>query len=416
MKQSELFFHTLKDAPADEESVNAQYLIRGCYIEKLMSGVYTFLPLGWRVFNKITNIIREELNAIGGQELFMPALQPKELWDETGRWEDMNEVMFQFKGRGNREIGLAATHEETITDIVRKRVNSYKDLPFSMYQIQTKFRNEPRAKSGILRGREFFMKDLYSFHATEKDLNTFYDAVKEAYLKIFTRCGLDAKIVEASGGVFSKEYSHEFQVEVESGEDTIYNCKACGLQRNKELIEEGSETCPECSKKLTPWSGVEVGNIFKLGTRFSDSMGATFTDKDGNKKPIIEASYGIGPSRVMGTIVEVHYDKDGIIWPKEVAPFQVHVLIVGENKEVVDEAQKVYNDLLGIGLEVLLDNRDKRPGEKLKEADLLGIPVRIVVSPKTLEKGMVEVKERAKQKETLIELNAITAHINETLQ
>lgn len=400
MKQSQLFGKTLKTVPKDEISRNAELLIRGGFIDKLMAGAYSYLPLGYRVLEKIKNIIREEMNAIGGQELFMPALQPKALWEETGRWTDPGKaVMFQFKGREDKEYGLGWTHEEVIVDIARKRVSSYKDLPFALYQIQDKFRDEPRVKSGLLRGKEFSMKDLYSFHATEEDLLNFYEKAKLAYLNVFKRCGLDALVVEASGGSFSKEYSHEFQVLTPFGEDTIFYCPNRDFAQNKEISKvKAGDKCPSCGEKIMEGKTIEVGNIFKLYTKYSAPMKLQFTDADGKKKDVIMGCYGIGPSRVMGAIAEVHNDKKGIIWPENIAPYKIHLLTLDDNSKVMEAGEKLYHHFLQKGEEVLWDDRALSPGVKFADADLIGIPTRLIVSKKTLEQEAMEFKRRGEEK------------------
>jgi len=412
MRQSHLFGKTTKQIPKDEKSINAQLLIKAGFIDKLMAGVYSYLPLGFKVFKNIENIIREEMNAVGGQEILMPALQPKELWEETGRWDKMD-IMYKFKDRSGRELSLGPTHEEIITDIVRKQVKSYKDLPFALYQIQDKFRDEPRAKSGLLRGREFVMKDLYSFHRDERDLNEYYEIVKNTYLKIFKRTGLEAISVEASGGVFTKEYSHEFMVKTPAGEDITIYCEFCGFAQNKEiaLVKEGDK-CPECGKEILKASKtVEGGNIFKLGVKFSQDMGALFMDSDGTKKPIIMGCYGIGLGRLMGTVVEVSHDDKGIIWPKTIAPYQFHLILLGEGKALVKKAEELYNILTKENLEVLYDDRDLSAGVKLSDSDLIGIPFRLILSEKTLAKKSVELKERKSKEIKLIPLNKIVKEV-----
>lgn len=400
MKQSQLFGKTLKTVPKDEVSRNAELLIRGGFIDKLMAGAYSYLPLGYRVLNKIKNIIREEMDSINGQELFMPALQPKALWEETDRWTDPGKaVMFQFKGREDKEYGLGWTHEEVIVDIARKRVSSYKDLPFALYQIQDKFRDEPRAKSGLLRGREFSMKDLYSFHATEEDLLNFYEKSKVAYLNIFKRCGLDALVVEASGGSFSKEFSHEFQVLTPFGEDMIFYCPHRDFAQNKEIAKvKAGDKCPVCNEKIIEGKTIEVGNIFKLYTKYSAPMKLQFTDADGKKKDVIMGCFGIGPSRVMGAIVEVSSDKNGIIWPANVAPHTIHLLTIGTSAAVNEAGEKLYNHLLKKGEEVLFDDRAMSPGAKFADSDLIGIPTRLIISEKTLARESVESKRRGEEK------------------
>ncbi|MFA7653813.1 MAG: aminoacyl--tRNA ligase-related protein [Candidatus Magasanikbacteria bacterium] len=408
MYQSKLFTKTLREAPKDEVSLNAQLLIRAGFIDKLMAGVYTFLPLGLRTLNKIQNIIREEINAVGGQEVLMPALNPKENWEKTGRWSGLD-VLFKLEGAGDKEYALGASHEEVVTPLVQKFAVSHKDLPCAVYQIQNKFRNEPRAKAGLLRGREFSMKDLYSFHKDEKDLDGYYEKVKAAYFKIYERVGLGAitHLVFSSGGTFSK-YSHEFQTITKYGEDTVYICEKCGVGVNKEIIAE-QIICPECGgKDLKEEKAIEVGNIFKLMTKYSAAFDYNYIAEDGSKKPVMMGCYGIGPSRVMGTIAEVLHDENGIIWPQSVAPFNVHLVSFGKNgDEVAKTADKLYNDLTKRGVEVLYDDRDIGAGAKFADADLIGIPKRIVVSKKTLEQNSVEVKMRNEKENKLVNINKL---------
>lgn len=398
MKQSRFFYKTLKETPKDEEAINARLLVRGGFVDKLMAGVYNFLPLGLRVLNKIENIIREEMNAVGGQEILMPALHPREIWDKTRRWE--MEVLFRLKGAGDKDLALGPTHEETVTPLVQKKVKSYKDLPVAVYQIQTKFRNEPRSKSGLLRGREFRMKDLYSFHVSEADLDQYYKQVEKAYEKIWQRLGLGALTIKtyASGDVFSK-YSHEYQTLCATGEDTIYVCEQCQVAVNKELIQEQA-VCPECgNKKLVEHKAIEVGNIFKLQTKFSKAFNFKFKDEQGKEQLVSMGCYGIGPSRIMGTVVEVFHDQRGIIWPMSVAPFQVHLINL---KTTNQPADKIYANLVKKGIDVLYDDRlTVSAGEKFTEADLIGIPHRLVISEKTGRQ--IEYKQRASQTIKLID-------------
>ncbi len=414
MLQSKLFTKTVKESPKDEISFNAQVLIKAGFIDKVTAGVYTFLPLGLKVHNKICDIIREEMDAIGGQEILMPALTPKEVWQTTGRW-DTFDALFRLSGADKKEYALGATHEEIITPLAKKHIFSYKELPVCIYQIQTKFRNELRAKSGLIRGREFSMKDLYSFHMSEEDLEKFYDTVVESYFKIFDRCGLSDKtyLTFATGGAFSK-YSHEFQTITEAGEDTIYICDNCKVAINEEIIKE-QKICPDCGKsKFRKEKAVEVGNIFKLGTRFSKPFGLQFTDESGGKRDVIMGCYGLGPSRLMGTIVEVSHDNKGIIWPEAIAPFKVHLLGIG-NKEsdIWKQADELYEKLQQAGIEVLYDDReDIRAGEKFADADLIGCPYRIVISEKTLAKGCVEVKKRNSEKCEFVKIDKIVKLLN----
>ena len=391
MRYSQLFPKTLREAPKEAVAANHRLLVRGGFIDQLMAGSWTLLPLGWRVISKINQIIREEMNAIGGQEMLMPLLHPKEIWNQTGRWESADEVMYKLKDTRERDFVLSFTHEEIVMDLVKKHVRSYKDLPLNVYHFSTKFRNELRPQGGILRGREFLMKDAYSLHTSEEDLMVWYERYKQAYLKIFERIGLDVFVTEASGGVFTDKHTHEFQVEAEFGEDTIYIKPGIREGFNKEVFE-GNEKDFEVKK------AIEVGNIFPLGPTYSEKMGANFIDRDGSKKPIWFGSYGIGPTRVLGTIVEVGHDDRGIIWPESVAPFDVYLVDLKNGEEV-------HNKLVGAGVEVLWDDREVSAGEKLADADLIGIPVRLVVSERTGDK--IEWKERSEEKTELLTLDEI---------
>jgi len=413
MRQSELFTKTRREISKDEDSINAQLLIRAGFVDKLMAGVYTFLPLGLKVFKKIENIIREEMVAIGGQEILMPSLQPKENWEKTGRWNGLDNL-FRFTSYYSKiDYALGATHEEIIAPLTKKFVFSYKDLPVYIFQIQNKFRDEKRVKSGLLRGREFFMKDFYSFHKDEKDLERFYfGKVKKAYENVFRRMGIGRStyFTFASGGTFSK-YSHEFQTVSSAGEDTIFLCEKCRIAINKEIISE-QNSCPNCgSKKLKEEKAVEVGNIFQLKTKYSIPFDLKYRDDSGREKDIIMGCYGIGLNRLMGVIVEIYHDKNGIIWPETVAPFKAHLLNLSKNKKNKDFAEKIYKDLSAYGrsttdgqnsgVEVLFDDRiDVTPGEKFADADLIGIPYRLVVSDKT--KDRIEIKRRDKKTVSLL--------------
>ncbi len=400
MKQSKLFGHTQKQSPKDEVSTNAQLLVRAGFVDKVGAGIYSYLPLGVRVLVKISEHVRNAMNAVGGQELLMPALHPKEYWVATGRW-DIFDVLYRLKASEDREYALGPTHEEILTPLASKFISSYRELPLSLYQIQTKFRDEPRAKSGLMRGREFLMKDMYSFHSTLEDLNRYYETVKEAYQKLYNNMGLIAYRTEASGGTFSK-YSHEFQVLTSAGEDTIYYCSECHYARNGEIIGELGEEkrCASCKKPLEQGLASEVGNIFNLGTKFSEKFGLTFRNEKGETSPVIMGCYGIGVSRLMGVMVEVFHDDRGIIWPESVAPFRVHLIILGNETDVITKSERLYQVLLQHNVEVLYDDRDVSAGVKLKDADLIGIPVRLVVSEKTGDK--VEWKRRNEEKAELI--------------
>lgn len=412
MRQSQLFGKTLRENPKDELSANAIFLERGGFVYKSMAGVYDYLPLGYRVLENIHRIIREEMNKIGGQEMFLSALQPKERWEKTGRWDTLRDIMYQLKDHSGRDMGLAATHEEAVAEIATRSIFSYKDLPLFVYQIQTKFRDEPRAKSGLIRGREFLMKDLYSFHADEKDLDRFYDLADKAYRAIFKRCGLEAFATEASGGTFTKQFTHEYQVLSDAGEDRILYCGHCRYAQNQEIssMKEGGK-CPKCKGSVRAGKSIEVGNIFKLGTKFSLAYGLFYANEKGEKRPVVMGSYGIGPGRLLGTIVEVHADEKGIQWPRAVAPFRVHLLRLptkekAAEKRIQKTAEDLYRMLLAKGMEVLYDERaDTTPGEKFADADLIGIPWRMVVSERTLEKKGVEVKPRGETEGKIVSVN-----------
>ncbi|MBI4994357.1 proline--tRNA ligase [Candidatus Peregrinibacteria bacterium] len=555
MRYSLLFGKTRYSAPSDADSANARFLIQGGFIEREAAGIYSYLPLGWRVLQKINNIIREEMNAKGGQEIFMPVLHPKENWLQTGRNEAMDSVLYRTRGSGDHEFILGPSHEEIVTPLVKKFIHSYKDFPLAVYQIQTKFRNEPRAKAGILRGREFGMKDMYSFHTSEEDLENYYEKMKTAYLRVYERLGLKVYIVEASGGSFSDKFSHEFSVITPAGEDTILVCEPCKYAQNLEIaeafmdvprgekdeeekplkevaarrgpsIEDGMKLhgipawkilktvvykmkngligvcirgdleinndklskflgeevhsaspdelktaeqnigfispvnnpnlpfiadhsvkhvknfctgankpnkdylnanlgrdftiktfahfadvplkCPKCGKEVQEQKAIEAGNIFKLGTKFSSAFGFTYTDEHGKECPITMGCYGIGNTRLMGAVVEASHDEKGIIWPISVSPYQMHLLHLGKEKETKDAAEKLYKKLCGKGIEVLYDDRNESAGKKLNDADLIGIPWRVIVSKKTLEKLSVEVKRRNEKEAKLVPMEGVS--------
>lgn len=564
MKYSKFFGKTRHDAPCDADSVNAKLLTQAGFIEKMAAGIYNILPLGQRVMSKICNIIRDEMDGVGSQELLLPALHPIDVWETTGRTVTMDDVLYRTKGAGNKDFVFGPSHEEAVTPLAAKYVQSYKDLPLSVYQIQTKFRDEPRAKSGLLRGREFGMKDMYSFHTSEEDLDAYYTTVIDAYLRVFERCGLYAHVIEASGGAFTDKFSHEFSIETPAGEDTIITCEDCGTAQNLEVaegkvadpdekeenekdmervdiergfsvednavahgvpeykilktvvyeVEEGGligvvirgdlnvsgtklerymkakvrpaspETlekarlvqgfispvnvpegvgisflgdhsitnvknfvtganeknvdlvnvnqgrdfiiddmvdlvevssgflCGKCNKPLTELKAVEAGNIFKLGTKFSEDFGLKYADSEGGTRPVVMGCYGIGTTRLMGTIVEASHDENGIIWPISVAPYHVHLISLGED----EAAEKIYADLEGEGVEVLYDDRDDRAGVKFKDADLIGIPVRVVVSKRTLESDSVELKLRDEEEGKMVKVNSLAKEIEKLLK
>ena len=401
MRYSQIIGKTKKDAPKDEESVSAQLLIRGGFIHKEIAGVYTFLPLGLKVLNKIVQIIREEMEAIDGQEMSLTALQNSELWKKTGRYDDeVIDIWFKTKFKNGGETCLAITHEEPLTNLMIQQINSYKDLPLYAFQFQTKFRNEIRSKGGLLRTREFLMKDLYSFDKTREDHEKYYERAKQAYIKIWERLGIgnETYFTFASGGSFSK-FSHEFQTVCETGEDTIYLDRKKKIAINKEVLNnEVLEELELNRDDLEEVRAIEVGNIFPLGIKFSEALGLFYTDEKGEQRPVIMGSYGIGLGRVMATIVELNHDEKGIIWPENISPYKV--MLVGlnlEDKKIKAQAEEIYKTLLENGVEVIYDDReDITAGQKFADCDLLGIPYRAVISQKT--DGKIELKKRSENK------------------
>lgn len=398
MRQTQLFTKTRKEAPKDEVSKNAQLLIRAGYIHKEMAGVYDLLPLGLRTIKKIEEIIREEMASIGGQEMELTALQEKELWEKTDRWDDEKvDVWFKTKLKNDTELGLGLTHEEPLTRLLTDHIHSYKDLPRYIYQFQTKFRNELRSKSGMMRGREFYMKDLYSFNRTEEEREAFYKEAGDAYRRIFERVGIGdtTYYTVADGGIFGPE-SHEFQTISEAGEDTIYVDEEKKIAINNEVYTDEKIAELGLDKdKLVEKKSIEVGNIFPLGTKFSEALGLTYTDEGGKPQPVVMGSYGIGLGRLMGTIVETLSDDYGIVWPESIAPFKVHLINVSaDDEDTVKWAEEIYTKLVDSDVEVLYDDRDSRAGEKLVDADLIGLPYQLIVGQKGREDGKVELKKR----------------------
>lgn len=385
MRVTNLFTKTSKSAPADEVARNAQLLIRAGYIHKEMAGVYVFLPLGKIVLDKIIQIVREEMNAVGGIEMSLTALQPKDVWEVSGRWDDnVMDVWFKTKLANGSEIGLAPTHEEPLTNLMKNHIQSYKDLPVYPYQFQIKFRNELRSKSGLMRGREFWMKDLYSFSRNQEEHDAFYELISAAYNRVYDRLGLGSITYKtfASGGSFAK-FSHEFQTLSPVGEDTIYVHEGKKIAINEEVFNnETLEYLDIKRDELVERKAVEVGNIFTLGTKFSDALDLTFTDEDGSSKKVIMGSYGIGPSRVMGLIAEHFADDKGLVWPENIAPFRIYLVRIGY--EAVSKADALYDELISRGIDVLYDDRDVRPGLKFADSELLGIPYRVTVSDRLL--------------------------------
>jgi prolyl-tRNA synthetase len=405
MRQSQLFTKTERNAPKDEATVNAQLLARAGFVSKLMAGVYSYLPLGLRTLKNIENIVREEMNAVGGQEISMPMIHPKSIWATTGGWDKID-VLFKVKSRTEKDYALGQSEEEVVTPLVMKYVNNYKDLPRAVYQINWKFRDELRSKAGLLRGVEFLMKDMYSFHETQEDFDRYFAEVKKAYFKIYSRLGLTAKATEASGGAFTQKISYEFMVLTDAGEDDILYCDACEFCVNVEIAKEKEgDNCTRCGKgTLSKAKASEVGNVFDLGQKFAKDFDVTYADKEGKKKHPIMGCYGIGVSRLMGVIVEKYNDEKGILWPESVAPFAVHLLALNG----VD-ATETYDSLQKAGLTVLYDEREISAGEKFAEADLIGIPWRIVVSPKLEDK--LEVKKRTEKEAQIIDFKTAVALI-----
>lgn len=397
MRQSQLFTKTRREAPKDEQAKNAELLIRAGFVHKELAGVYTYLPLGLRTLNNIVRIIREEMNAIGGQELSLTALQDKETWQKTDRWDDQkmdNWFKTEFKSGG--ETGLGITHEEPITRMMTEHIASYRDLPVYAYQFQTKFRNELRAKSGVMRGKEFLMKDLYSFSKDEEEHAAFFQKAREAYLKVFARMGIgeNTYVTFASGGSFS-QFSEEFQTVSDAGEDTIYVDEEKRLAVNKEVLTDETLATLDLSREtLVEKKAIEAGNIFNLGTRFSEALGLSYMNEAGESKPVVMGSYGIGPTRVMGIIAEVLSDEKGLVWPEEVAPFRYHLVALGNDPEITATTDALYAALQKKGDIVLYDDRDARAGEKFADSDLIGIPTRIVVGKEALASGKLEVVDR----------------------
>ncbi|HVV25821.1 MAG TPA: aminoacyl--tRNA ligase-related protein [Candidatus Saccharimonadales bacterium] len=397
MRLSQLFTKTSKNAPADETALNAQLLIKAGYIHKEMAGAYGYLPLGLKVLENIKQIVREEMNALGGQELIMTSLQRQELWEITDRWDDEKvDVWFKSHLQNGTPVGFGWSHEEPISDMMKNFISSYRDLPISVYQFQTKLRNELRAKSGIMRGREFVMKDLYSYARSDEEHQRIYDQLTAAYLRIFERVGLGDKtfLTFASGGAFT-QFSHEFQTLTEAGEDIIYVDRAKKLAVNKEVYtDEVLAQLGLDKSQLEEVKAAEVGNIFSFGSKKSEQLELYFTAEDGTRQPVILGSYGIGVTRLMGVIAEVFADDKGLVWPEAVAPAQVYLARLGDNDAVVKQADALYEKLTDQGATVLYDDRDARPGQKFADADLLGIPYRVVVSDKTLAAGALELKKR----------------------
>jgi len=392
MRLSQLPFKPLKQAPSDTDTVNHRLLVQAGFVRQLMAGVYTYTPLGIKVLNKIRNVIRKEMNQIGAQEIVMPMLHPKQNWLTTGGWNNID-VLFKVKSRTKKEYALGQSHEEVITPLAKELIKSYRDLPLAMYQIHWKFRDELRSKSGIMRGREFEMKDMYSWHETQEDFERFYEQVKIAYIKAFKKVGLTAKVTEASGGSFSQKISYEFMVLTDAGEDDIFYCDACDYCINQEIAKvKVGDTCPKCGQsKLQLARASEVGNVFDLGQKYTKDFELTYSNQKGEKKHPIMGCYGWGTTRTMGVIVEKYNDKQGIVWPKEISPFDAQLININLDDQA---AEDVYNHLQKSGVDVLWDDRDNESvGSKFADADLIGTPYRLVLSDKN--EGVIEVKNRS---------------------
>ena len=412
MRQSKLFTRTSKTAPKDEVSKNAQLLIRAGYAHKQMSGVYSLMPLGLRVLSNIKRIVAEEMEKLGSEEIIMSTLQEKSVWEKTDRWSDEKvDVWFKSKLKNDQEVGFGWSHEEPITDMMRSFITSYKDLPVYVHQFQNKLRNETRAKSGIMRCREFVMKDMYSYCATEEDHMRFYEAATEAYMNVYRRLGLGdiTYVTSASGGVFTDKFSHEFQTICDAGEDVIYVHKKENYAVNEEIFNaETLEKLGAVQEDFEAKKTAEVGNIFTFGTGKCEQLELGFTDTNGKKNPVFLGSYGIGITRLIGVMVECFADEKGIVWPEAVAPFKVHLLSLGED----ETADAAYEALSAVGIEVLYDDRDARAGEKFADSDLIGIPYRVTIGRKSKEEGMAEVKRRTGEAVEMVPLDGIVAYFS----
>ncbi len=411
MRRSQLFTKTRKDAPADENAKNAQLLIRAGYVHKEMAGVYAYLPLGKRVLDNISQIIRQEMNAIGGQELQMTTLQPREIWEKTNRWDDaVVDNWFKTKLKNGTELGVGLTHEEPIVDVLKDYINSYKDLPLLVYQIGPKFRNELRAKSGLLRGREFVMKDMYTYARSQKEHDELYEIIAAAYVKIYDRLGIGDITYRcyADGGYFTPRFSDEFQMLSPIGEDTIYVDEKRKIAVNKEIINDKRLSDTDIDKtQLVEKTAIEVGNIFPLESKYTNALGLYYTDEKGKQQSIIEGCYGIGISRVMGALAEHFADDKGLVWPENIAPAKVYLAALGDISHVISEADKIYETLTNSGIEVLYDDRKGSAGDKFSDADLMGLPYRLVVSERTMKDGKHELKARTEEQAKLLTTSEI---------
>ncbi len=411
MKLSNLAIKPRKNPPSDADTINHQLLVQAGYVRQLMAGVYTYTPLGLKTLNKVRNVIRKAMNNIGGQEILMPLLHPSNIWKQSGAWDGID-VLFKIKSRTGRDYALAQSHEEVVTPFAKDAIESYRDLPLSLYQIQWHFRDELRAKSGILRGREFEMKDMYSFHESRADFEKYYQQVKDAYIEAYKQVGLTAKATEAAGGSFSDKISYEFMVLTDAGEDDILYCPSCEFCVNQEIAKvKIGDDCPKCSSaKLKKATASEVGNVFDLGKKYAKDFDLTYMDQNGEHQYPFMGCYGWGTTRTMGVIVEKYHDEKGIIWPETVAPFAAYLINIGLPAK---EAEKIYTKLQQAGIDVIWDERDESPGVKFKDADLLGIPYRLVISKKT--DGQIELKKRTDSEAKLLDLSEVIELIESSL-
>lgn len=409
MRWSQSLIPTLREVPAEAEVTSHKLMLKGGFIRKLASGIYSYLPLGLRVIKNVEQLVREEMSAVGAEEVLLPSVQPAELWKETARWEVYGKELLRFKDRHDHDFCMGPTHEEVITDLVRHTVRSYRQLPISLYQIQTKFRDEVRPRFGLMRGREFIMKDCYSFDRDEESAKKNYWIYYEAYKKIFNRCGLRYRVVEAGTGVIGGTLSHEFQVLADSGEDALVGCSSCNYAANVEKAEyQTGESCGRCQKgTLQSYRGIEVGQVFYLGTKYSQSMQALYLDDKGAKQRMVMGCYGIGIGRTAAAAIEQNHDAQGIIWPKKLAPFSVEIISLGEDANVLETSTQLERELKGKGYEILLDDRDERAGVKFNDADLIGIPYQMVVGTKGILKNEVELKCRKTGKKELIPVEQV---------
>ncbi len=418
MRWSQTHVPTLRETPAEAEVASHRLMLRAGLIRKLSAGTYSYLPFGMRSLLKVVQIIREEMNRAGGLEILMPALQPAELWKKSGRYGIMGPELIRFKDRHGKEVMLGPTHEEVITNLVAGELRSYRDLPKTLYQIQTKFRDEPRPRFGVIRSSEFLMKDAYSFHRSAESLSETYQVMYETYKRIFSRCGLDTVPVEADSGTIGGDASHEFMVLASCGEDMVVRCKACGYAASKDKagVAKSGDPCPKCGKPVELLAAIEVGHVFQLGTKYSAAMEATFLDEDGKQKPFIMGCYGIGVTRILAAVVETHNDAAGIQWPVSIAPYSVGIVPINLAEGATQQAAEgLYRQLQEAGIEVIFDDREVSGGVKLKDADLVGFPIRIVLSEKTLQSSSAELKRRAEPASTLIKISDLVPLLKKEL-